>query len=79
MKDSNNFFKTVEDQQSGWLWNGKTNKMLGEKNVEIENKVFNITPDIQKVFINTTEGLLKELENEDQVNFLDMMENIGFF
>ena len=39
MKDSNNFFKTVENQESGWLWNGKSIKMLSGKNVEIEKKV----------------------------------------
>ena len=51
--------------------------MLGGTRVDIEEKEFDVNEEIQKVFLNATERLLKQLKKEDEVNFLDLLETVG--
>ena len=51
MEKSSDFFKTHEDQERGWLWNGKTIKMLGGTRVEFEDKEFDLTMISRKSFL----------------------------
>ena len=78
MKDSNIFFKTVEDQEHGCLWIGKPNKMLDGTRAEIEINDFDFTADIQKTLLDSTRRSVKSLIEIDS-NFLDMLETTGYF
>ena len=51
MKENIGFFKTQYDPQRGWIWNGHPVKMLRGTEVEINDKNFNITPNLQKVLL----------------------------
>ena len=35
---SSSFFKTIEDPENGWMWNGKPIKMLGGAKVQTKEK-----------------------------------------
>ena len=51
MKISSGFFKTYEDPEHGWVWNGHPIKILGGSEIQIKNKKYNITPSIQHVLV----------------------------
>ena len=50
MKDNTFCFKFYHDPQHGWMWNVYPVKRLGGSEVEISDKNFNITPNLQKFF-----------------------------
>jgi len=79
MDKNNGVLKTHEDQERGWLWNGKPVKMLSGFRFEIDDEEFDFNDDIQKVFLNTTKGPLKEIKIEDKVIFLDPLGTVGYF
>ena len=59
------FFKTYHHPQRGWMWNGYPVKILRGSEVEINDKKFNITPNLQKVFIQTSNIPLKKLNDQE--------------
>ena len=64
MKKKTGFFQRHEEQEHGWMWNGYPGKILGGKEVEINDKKFNITPGIQKVLTDTSNiPMKKKTEN----------------
>ena len=65
MKDNTGFFKTYHGPQRGWMWNGYPVKMLGGTEVEINDKNFNITPNLGKVFTQTSNIPLKKLDDQE--------------
>ena len=63
MTTYNGFFKTCYDCEHGWMWNGSPVEMLRGTEVEINDKKFNVTPNLQKVFTQTYNIPLKKLNN----------------
>ena len=49
MKNNTGFFKTNEDPERGWIWNGYPIKILDGTKVEINDKNFKMTPGVRKV------------------------------
>ena len=49
MKNKTGFFKTNEDPERGWIWNGYLIKILGGTDVEFIDKKYIMTPGIRKV------------------------------
>ena len=70
------FFKTYYDRERGWMWNGYPVKMLRGTEAEINDKNFNITPNLQKVFTQTSKIPLKKLRDEWEIykNFLETLD-----
>ena len=54
MTDNTEFFKTYYDKQRGWMLNNYAIRMLRGTEVKINDKEYNITPGIQKVFAYTS-------------------------
>ena len=54
MKNNTGFFKTNEDRERGWIWNGYPIKILGATEVEILDNRYDITPCIQNVLVDST-------------------------
>ena len=62
MKDKQKgFFKTEEDENGRRLWNGIPVNILGDTRIEIKGKDFNITPNLQNVFTDTTGKSIKKI------------------
>ena len=53
MNKSKNFFKAIRNEQGKLSWNDKVIEPLGGNRIQIDNKEFNLTPEIQKAFTNT--------------------------
>ena len=79
VKKNKAFFKTLEELERGWLWNGKHIERVGGTRIETEYKEFDFNDDIQKVFQDTKEKSVKVLSNEDKVNFFDLLDTVGYF
>ena len=54
-------------------------KIVGEIRVESEAKEFDLNQDNKKFFQETTENFVRELKYVEQVNFLDLLETVGYF
>ena len=65
MTTNTGFFKTHYDNERGWMWNDYPVKMLRGTEVEINDKSFNISPNLQKVFTQTTNIPLKKLNDQE--------------
>ena len=65
MTTNTGFFKTYYDNERGWIWNGYPVKMLRGNEVEINDKNFKITPNLQKDFTQTSNIPLKKLNDQE--------------
>ena len=60
------------------MWNGYPVKMLRGTEVEINDKKFNITPNLQKVFSQTFNIPLKKLNDQEWEIFKNILETLNF-
>ena len=72
------FFKKYCDRERGWIWNGYPIKVLGGKEVEINDKKYNITPGIQKVLTDTSNIPIKKFEDKDKEKFNNILRSLEF-
>ena len=78
MKTSKNFFKLVEKEDHKVYWNEVLVKPLGENRIRINDKEYDITPDIQAYFTNTK--LTTEfLDNFEKETVFDILKSVGFY
>ena len=63
MKGSNYLYKTYEDHEHAWIWNGKSLEILGRSKVITLEKEFDFKPDVQKTFADTTRVFVKTLSD----------------
>ena len=77
MKRSKNFFK-LEKKDRKVYWNDILIKPLGENRIGVNNREYDITPDIQAYFTNTklTTQFLDDVEKEI---VYDILKNVGFY
>ena len=52
MNKNKNCFKAIRNDQGKLSWNNKVIEPLGDNKIEIENKEFNLTPEIQIAITN---------------------------
>ena len=69
------FSKTYHDPQRGWMLNNYPIKMLSGSMVEINDKEYNITPGIQKVFTDTSYNTAKSINGIEKLVFRDILQN----
>ena len=72
MKDNSGFFKTKHAPKDAWMLNYHSIKTLRDTEVEIDKNKYIITPGTQKVFTETSNIHLKNLNDKD----IEMHENI---
>ena len=64
-KKEKGFFKITEDDNGQRFWNGKPVNIPGDSRIEIEGVDFNITPNLQNVFTDTTGSSLQKLNKKE--------------
>ena len=60
------------------MWNGYPVRMLGGTEVKINDKNFNITPNLQKVFTQTSNIPLKKLNDQEWEIYNKILETLDF-
>ena len=66
--DNTGFFKTYHDPQRGWMLINYPNKMLSGTMVKTHDKKYNITPGVQKVFVNSTYDTAKSMNDTEKID-----------
>ena len=79
MKDKEKgFFKIGEDKDGQRYWNGLPVDILGDSRIKIEGKKFNITPNLQKVFTDTTGKSLKILNKKANQTYKKLLDALKY-
>ena len=78
MKQSKNFFKLIEDNDGTVFWNEMLIKPLGGNKISINNREYDVSPDIQTYFTNTklTTNFLDNFEKE---TVFEILKDVGFY
>ena len=66
MKNNTRFFNTKETDDGNIFWNGYPIEKMGGNKLKINEKIHNITPDIQKVLFDTINIPFKPLNDQDR-------------
>ena len=78
MKDKTGFF-TIEEKNNGdSIWNGLSVDKKGDNKLKIIEKVYKITPRIQKVLTDTSSLPLEKLNDKDNETFIKILESLVF-
>ena len=72
------FFKIREDIDGQRYWNGLPVDILGDSRIKIEGKNFNITPNLQNVFTDTTGKSLKKLNKEENQTYKKLLNTLNY-
>ena len=73
------FFKTYHDPQRGWMLNNYPLKMLRGTMVEINDKEYNITLGIQKVFTNQSYNTAKSMNDTKKLVFRYILQKTDYY
>ena len=71
------FFKIEEDQNRQRFWNGIPVGISGDSRIEIKGKDFNITPNLQNVFTDTTGKSLKKLDKKETETYKQLLKTLN--
>ena len=78
MKDKQKgFFKIEEDKNGRRLWNGIPVEMSDDSIVEIKGNYFNITPNLQNVFTDTTGKSLKKSDKTEIITYKQLLKTLN--
>ena len=72
------FFKVTEDENGQRFWNGIPIDVTGNSNVEIKGINFNITPNLQNVFTDTTGKSLKKLSKKEHRTYKQLLNTLDY-
>ena len=72
-------FKTHEHPERGWMLNNYPIKMLRGTEVKINDKQYNITPGIQKVFTDTSYNTAKSMNDMEKLVFRDILQETDYY
>ena len=72
------FFKTYHDPEYGWMLNGYPIKIIRGTEIEINDKKINITPGIRKIFTETSNIPVKQLNDEDREIYNNTLKTLDF-
>ena len=72
------FFKIREDIIGQRYWNGLPVDILGDSRIEIEGENFNITPNLQKVFTDTTDKSFKKLNKKENQTYRKLLNTLNY-
>ena len=78
MKNNTGFFNIEERDNGDIIWNGFPIEKIGGKKLEIDEKIYDITPGIQKVLTDTSNIHLKKLNDKDREIFNKFLESLDF-
>ena len=72
------FFKIEEDQNGQRFWNGIPVEISGDSRIEIKGKDFNITPNLQNVFTDTTGKSFKKLDKKEIDTYKRLLKTLNY-
>ena len=72
------FFKIREGKDGQRYWNGLPVYISGDSRIEIEGEIFNITPNLQKVFTDTTGKSLKKLTKKENQTYKKLLNTLNY-
>ena len=72
------FFKKLEDENGKRLWHGIPVEISGDSRIEIKGKDFNITPNLQNVFTDTTGKSLKKLDKMESLTYKQLLTTLNY-
>ena len=76
---NNTGFLNIEERDNGDIkWNGFPVEKMGDIKLKFNEKIYDITPDIQKVLTDTSNIPLNNLNNEDRELFINILESLDF-
>ena len=78
MKDSIGFFNTEERDNGDIIWNGFPVEKMGGDKLKISEKVYDLTPGIQKVLTEPSNIPMKKLNDQDRELFTNILEGVKF-
>ena len=79
MKDKEKgFFKIREDKDGQRYWNGIPIEIPGGSRVKISDETFNITPNLQNVFTDTTGKSLKNLTKTENKTYKKLLQTLNY-
>ena len=79
MKDKQKgFFKIEEDENGQRLWNGIPVEISGDSRIEIKGKEFNISPNLQNVFTDSTGKILKKLSKKENRTYKQLLNTLNY-
>ena len=79
MKDKQKVFFEIEEDENGQrLWNGIPVEISGDSRIKIKGKVYNITPNLQNVFTDTTGKSLKKLDKSEIITYKQLLKTLNY-
>ena len=78
MKHNTGFFNIEETDDGDSSWNGFPIEKMGSSKLKINEKIYNITPGVQKVLTDTINIPVKNLNNQDRAKFINILESLNF-
>ena len=79
MKDQQKgFFKKEEDENGQRFWNGVPVEISGDSRIEIKGKDFNITPNLQSFFTDTTGKSFKKLDKKEIDTYIRLLKTLNY-
>ena len=76
--NNSGFFNIEERNAGGIFWNGFPVEKLGGNKLKINEKLYNITPGIQKILTDKSNIPLKNLKHQDGEIFIKVLESLDF-
>ena len=79
MKDKQKgFFKIIKDKNGQSFLNGIPVELSSDSRIEIKGKDFNITPNLQNVFTDTTGISLKKLDETETLTYKQLLKTLNY-
>ena len=78
MKDRGKGFFRITEENGQRFWNGKPVNISGDSRIEIDGINFNITPDLQNVFTDTTGKSLEKLNKKENRTYKKLLDTLNY-
>ena len=78
MKEKEKGFFNITEVSGQRYWNGIPINISGDSRIEIKNKEFNITPNLQNVFTDTTGKSLKNLTKTENKTYKKLLQTLDY-
>ena len=78
MKDKEKGFFKITEENGQRYWNGKPVNISGDSRIEIDGINFNLTPDLQNVFTDTTGKSLEKLNKKENRTYKKLLDTLNY-